>query len=135
MENSTIKLDGVMLINKRRELNERNAKAESYSAMVERRLRNRKERISKIRCFLLYVLLIGGTFATLATAYARDYTRTETAVFVGIDEETGAYIYQTEDGHEWLIYDHPEVYAEITFHNNGTDSVKDDFIIGFEELK
>ena len=83
--------------------------------------------------FILVVIIC--TIFTVTKACATENTRKEIAVFVGIDEETGAYIYQTEDGHKWLIYDAPEIYAELTFDSNGTDFVEDDTIIGFEEIK
>lgn len=44
----TLKLDGLALIHKKQELIKRNAKAESYSAMVERRLERRAERKRKL---------------------------------------------------------------------------------------
>ena len=140
METKTLKLDSVKLVQKKNELRKRDEKAQAYSAKVQRK--RRREIFSKVRAFALYTLLIGGTFAALSTAYARDYgtttelpvDRTETAVLVDIDED-GYYIYQTEDGHEWAIMDAPEMYVNIEFNNNGTEDVKDDIIVGVESVK
>ena len=135
--NTGIKTDMIDLVNnknaKRKALETRENRAQAYSTKVQRK--RKREIFSKVRCFLLYAILLGGTFTALATAYARDYgtDRKETAVLVDIED--GNYILQTEDGHKWKIQDGEEIYFNVEFNNNGTDKVEDDEITGIELVR
>ena len=60
--------------------------------------------------------------------------RTMESVLIGIDEETGEYIVQTPDGHEWRLADPPEVYYTLDIDNHGTPAYyKDDVVVGLYE--
>lgn len=83
-------------------------------------------------CFALYISGKMDMETILAQEAIETGTRTMSAVLVDINEETGDYVLQTEDGHLWSISDAPEVVYSVTFDTNGTIDVTDDKIVGLE---
>lgn len=143
--NKEIKTDTIALVNRANELHKRNQKARSYSKNVKRKA----ELKSKVRCGIICaaLLTIGevpfvmGVQNVVAndiiteepTEIITTTSRTETAVLVDIDSETGDYILQTEDGNLWGIQDGEEIYFQLEFSSNG--NLEDDTIIGVEIMK
>ena len=134
-----IKLDLMALANAHTATQKQISKAELYSAHCNkvRKIQSILKTIGGIVAFTLFFLAAGfiGKLDCEAKESTETETRTVSAVLVDFDDETGGYILQTEDGHQWRISDPPEVLYEITFDTKGTVSVEDDEIIGLEELE
>ena len=131
-----IKLDLMALANAHTATQKQQRKAEVYSAHCNkvRKIQSILKTIGGIVAFTLF-FLAAGFIGKLDCEAKEATTRTVSAVLVDIDDETGGYILQTEDGHQWRIIDPPEVLYSVTFDTKGTVSVEDDEIIGLEELE
>lgn len=153
-----IKTELVCIANEKTNETKRKAKAKEYSAYCNRKHRIKhslKIATAVVGCgFLLGGLYIVGEndIATLKAEgkikeevtktvaietetipATETETRTISAVLFDIDDSTGDYILQTEDGHLWGVQDAPEVVYSVTFDTKGTVSVDDDEIVGLEE--
>lgn len=130
-----IKLDLMALANAHTATQKQISKAEAYSARCNRvrKIQSVLKTIGGIIALAMFFLMAGFVGKLDCEAKESIETRTVSAVLVDIDDETGGYILQTEDGHQWRIIDPPEVLYEITFDTKGTVSVEDDEIIGLEE--